>query len=124
MTRLASPGERTRRRWRPRWWLVFFLGGPVIWYLEFWLVYLVAEEMCARRGAGPVFLGLALVSWMVLAATVVAAALIAWLAVKASQGPPGPGFRAELAGTGVFSGVVFALATVFVGLPALVLTPC
>ena len=100
----------------PRWaWL--FLAGPVIWYFYFWIVYLAAEAGCvANTGA--------LVSWITVGmsgATIVAIAYYAW---QANRGSGDAGGNRALVRAGYLMGGLFVVATLFVGVPALVLQPC
>lgn len=105
-------------------WLVLFLAGPVIWYLHFWAVYLVSEAVCTLGAPGWTFLGLPALSVMVVVATIVAVALIAYPSMRAWRVDRHAGHRQELAWVGGSLGMLFALGVVFVGLPALAFPPC
>lgn len=114
--------ERPRERLGlvPRWaWL--FLAGPILWYVYFWVVYLVAEAGCATGSN-------AVVTWATIGltgVTTVAVAHQAWRARRArGTSDSSVAHEASMTGVGFRMGAFFVLATVFVGVPALVLTPC
>lgn len=117
-----------------------FLAGPSIWMAHFFAVYLPAEALCQGDVEAEV-LGVPAVSVLTLGATALALAATArttqlahrrWRSAgggwEASQdATPSPGAAArdhdgELALAGFLLGVLFALAILFVGLPALVLS--
>jgi hypothetical protein len=119
---------------------VVFLGGPVIWFSHFMLVYLVAEAGCTGGGAGLRAFNPPVPSAVTLAATAVAAlgclAFSAWAHkrwVAARHGPAAddPGGLAgdheehHRGGTLAFASLLLSLfsfvAVLFVGVPALVL---
>lgn len=106
-------------------WAILFLAGPVIWYLHFWLVYLVAEAGCAADDFR--LLGLPGVSVVTVVATVVAVVAIGALTVLAyrrlSGGADDEPHR-PLVLAGCLMGVLFLVATLFVGTPAVMMTPC
>lgn len=106
----------------PRPWLVLFLAGPVIWYGYFWAVYLLAEAVCSPANVDASRTSLLVLAVVVL--TIVAVGLISWLALRARRFDAESGHRGELARTGTMLGFVFVLATLFVGLPAVLLSPC
>ena len=99
-------------------WIVLFLAGPVIWYLHFWAVYLAAEAACAAGGTGIELGGWPLLSVFVIVATVLAVAAIWFLALRARR------WGGQFARVGALLGVLFAVATLFVGAPTLFLPPC
>jgi len=108
-----------QRTFVPRWaWL--FLAGPIIWYLYFWVVYLAAEAGCTAD-AGEV------VTWVTIGltgGTMVAVAYYAWRAARArTEGDDDDG-SGSLIRAGFLMGLVFVVASLFVGVPALVLQPC
>ena len=122
---------RARTVWVP------FLAGPVIWFGHFMLVYLLAEVLCKPLRVDVHVAGLPLVSFLTVVATVVAVvAAVAftakayrrWQAViggessAADQVADGP--TGALAFTGFLLGILFAVAVVFTGAPALWLQPC
>lgn len=98
-------------------WAWLFLAGPTIWYLYFWVGYLAAGEGCPANTA-------ALVTWVTIGLTGASMIAIAYYA------QPGSGSRAprnsddSLVGVSLLVGVLFVVATLFVGVPALVLQPC
>lgn len=103
----------------PRWvWL--FLAGPVVWYGYFWVAYLAAEAGCTAEVAD-------LVTWTTIALTGAALAVIGhytWRAIRTQQAKDGQDSGGSLIRAGSLMGVIFVVATVFVGLPVLVLQPC
>ncbi|MBW3549056.1 MAG: hypothetical protein KY452_13115 [Actinobacteria bacterium] len=116
-----------------------FLAGPSIWMAHFFLVYLVAEAMCAV-GVDAEVLSLPLLSAATLLATalaVVAAAVTTLLAYRrwrtASASRASDGDRssepqgehdAQIALAGFLLGILFIVAILFVGMPAAALDPC
>lgn len=97
----------------PRWsWL--FLAGPVIWYLYFWVVYLAAEAGCTANSG-------AVVTWTTIGLTGATMVAIGYYTLRARR-PDDDG--SPLLKAGVLLGVFFVIATLFVGVPALVLQPC
>lgn len=116
-----------------------FLAGPAIWMAHFFVVYLPAEALCQADVHANV-LGLPVISVLTLAATAVAVAATALTTQRAYRrwrntgtGWDGSGAMAprhatgggehdgEVALAGFLLGVLFAVAVLFVGLPALVL---
>lgn len=113
---------QSRRRLIPRWtWL--FLGGPVLWYVYFWVVYLAAEAGCVAE------IGL-LVIWVTVvltSLTILGIAYYAWRSLQevgVTRVTGGHGSVRSLVRAGVLLGGVFAAATLSVGIPALVIQPC
>ena len=131
----AAPEERRRMVTATG----LFLAGPVIWASHFMVVYLVAEAVCAA-GTDVRVLGLHVLSTVTLVATGVALVVTAVTTVAAyrrwrrsgigwdADAAPDAGGVAEqegrLALAGFLLGILFALAVLFVGLPALALEPC
>ncbi|MDQ4133989.1 MAG: hypothetical protein M3179_12480 [Actinomycetota bacterium] len=117
---------------------VVFLGGPVIWFTHFMVVYLVAEAGCTGDGPGLRAFNPPVPSTVTLAATVVAAVGCLAFAVwghrrwvvaregSAADDPVGLSGADERdrGGTLAFAGFLLALfsfvAVLFVGFPALV----
>lgn len=120
----SRPQSRLRRLLGRREWLLLFLAGPVLWYLHFWAVYLLAEAYCTFEGAGDGSATPSLLSVLVIGATVVAVGVIAWTTLRAARADPSAGHRGELAWVGMLLGGVFAVATALVGLSALLVPPC
>lgn len=108
----------TGNRFVPHWtWL--FLAGPVIWYLYFWVVYLVAEAGCAADAQ-------VLVTWVTLGLTGVTLLAITYHALRSareSTETENDDIR-SLVRAGLLMGGFFLVASLFVGVPALVLQPC
>ncbi len=120
-------------------WMVF-LGGPVIWFSHFMLVYLVAEAGCTGGGPGLRAFNPPVPSVVTLAATAVAVAgclaFAVWghrrwvaarqgVAVDDSHRLSGEHQEGDPGGTMAFAGFLlslfFVVAVLIVGLPALVL---
>ena len=105
---------------------VAFLGGPVIWFTHFMLVYLVAETGCSGDGRGFELFDPPVPAATTLAATGLAVLACVGFAVWSYRRWRGVGDGPGAAdGTMAFIGFLLALfsavAVVFVGLPALVL---
>lgn len=102
-------------------WVWLFLAGPIIWYLYFWVVFLAAEAGCPANTA-------ALVTWVTIGLIGASMVAIAYYAQPSSRSRsprgPGPGNHDSLVGVGLLLGAFFVVATLFVGVPALVLQPC
>lgn len=121
---MTAPPQRRRDELQ---WAVLFLAGPVIWYVHFWAVYLLAEAGCFAAGLGSGSQPLWLVV-TILIATLVAVALIAWTTWAAwrkwrCHEDPRPG-RSALYFMGFVLGPLSIVATLFVGLPIAYLPPC
>ena len=56
--------------------LLLLFAGPIVWGLHFLAIYGFTGMACARPGTGPQGLGLAWEGWVVIAASVVAAAVL------------------------------------------------
>lgn len=111
-------------------WPLIFLAGPVIWYVYFWVVYLLAEAGCSPGFAELAILGPKFVTVMTLTATSLALTLIVYLTAKAygQMGRPLLSSSDNEANwfhlLAAMLGVWFLVATMFVGLPALYLDVC
>lgn len=121
---------------------VLFLAGPTIWFAHFMLVYLVAEAVCVGGRPDRELWGMPLVSTVTLIATVIAVAAIAAFAVAAYRRwrqdealvdhqadeeewrISAAGRDRGLAFAGFALGVLFVVAVLYTGAPALWLTPC
>ncbi|MDQ3963341.1 MAG: hypothetical protein M3277_05430 [Actinomycetota bacterium] len=114
---------------------VLFLAGPVIWFVHFMAVYVLAEAVCAAGDGGPRLLGLSLLALVTLVATVLAVGAALVFAVRAyrvwrgrtdgsSDWLAGDERNGGLALAGWLLGSVFVVAILFVGLPAAFLDPC
>lgn len=124
---------QVRRSWAA------LLGGPVVWFLHFMVVYLVAEAGCT--GGGP---GLRLLDPPVPAITTAVATVVALLACGVltarnhrrwrAEDPPttdrsAPGLHEldrhrELGFVGLLLAVLSAVAVLFVAAPALAFASC
>lgn len=102
---------------------VALLGGPVVWFAHFMVVYLVAEAVCTPSmvGAEQPWSDAALIGFVV-AATVVAVCLCgavglhAWKRVDADE--------RTLRAAGVALAIGSAATVIAVGIPAVLLGPC
>ncbi|MPZ52309.1 MAG: hypothetical protein GEU79_06175 [Acidimicrobiia bacterium] len=115
--------EKTSPAWAT--WATIFLAGPVIWYLHFWLVYLLAEAGCSAGGFQ--VLGLPAVSVFTVVATIVAVAAIAVFTVigrRRISKAQDDGTQQPMLLAGYLLGVCFIIATLFVGVPASFISPC
>lgn len=132
------PADVSRDRLTRIGWVVF-LGGPVVWFTHFMVVYLVAEAGCTGEGPGLRAFDPPVPATVTLAATAVAAAGCLAFAVwgyrrwvdsrqglAADEAPELSGSYQERdrGGTMAFASLLLALlslvAVLFVGLPALV----
>jgi hypothetical protein len=108
-------------------WLMV-LAGPVIWYVYFWLVYLVAEGVCRLGGFDFEVMGLTGLSFVTIAVTGGASALIVVSGLRSysswRKAPRDGSGYLGLAFAGVVLSGIFLLAVLATGLPALVLRPC
>lgn len=102
------------------------LVGPVLWILHFMAVYLFSEAACVARESAdlPVPGADALVP-VVVAATVVAAAITAWATKQSWRAAHRRGGdEAALGWAGALLGALSVVAILAVGLPALAVTSC
>lgn len=111
---------------------VVFLAGPAIWYLFFWVVYLIAEAGCTAGSGDFRVFGLDGVVVATLGLTALAAVLTVVYAGRARRelaaydtglGDVLDWRRALVYAGGLLAGL-FLIATLFVGLPVVVLRPC
>ncbi|MGH8959443.1 MAG: hypothetical protein ACRDVK_12315 [Acidimicrobiia bacterium] len=117
-------GQRPHPHLRPDRWIVLFLAGPVIWYVFFWVVYLMAEAACVSSLALTETAGLPTVSLITIALTLISAVPVVWFMVHAFRKADGDSPHRALVMAGGVLGISFFVATVFVGLPALFFSPC
>jgi hypothetical protein len=129
------------RRARVTW--VFFLAGPVIWFVHFMVVYLAVEAGCTGDGPGLRLFNPPVPAIVTIAATAVAAiaclGFAGWAQVRwrASKHQPAADEARDLSGdlkdhdrggslafAGFLLSLLFFVAILFVGLPALVLPAC
>ena len=120
-----------------------FLAGPLIWSVHFLVVYGLTESICASGAADAEWLGLDVASSLTVLFTVAAAAAALvptrrafrrWRAAGGDWNEVPPSRRrdrsaraeaeAPLALAGFLLGLLFVLAILFVGAPALVLDAC
>ena len=104
---------------------IHLLAGPVIWITHFMVVYLLVETACRFDLLSSETLGIPTVSAIVTAVTVVAMAGAGWFVFRSAAMRAAGGVVEEFVGFGgILLGAVFTVAIAFVGLPALVITPC
>lgn len=131
-----SVGASSRSIW------VLFLAGPTVWFLHFMAVYLVVEAVCTGGRVERELWGLPLVSAFTVLTMVAAVVVIAGFAVAAyrrwrdievevsqqhderEEEAAARGHDRALAFAGFALGLLFIVAVLFTGLPALWLTPC
>jgi hypothetical protein len=107
---------------------VMLLAGPVIWYVYFWLVYLLAEGVCRVGGLDFEFMGMTGLSFVTIAVTAGASTLTVISALRSysswRKGPRDGSGYLGMAFAGLVLSGIFLLAVLATGLPALVLRPC
>ena len=110
---------------------VGIVGPPVLWSVHFVFVYSFVSLACLWGWGGVTLLGVGVIGWVVALATILVAAAIAVLGLRAWWETAAPvrddapvhrqRFSARLAA--LISGL-FLVSTLLVGLPTLVLPPC
>jgi hypothetical protein len=105
-------------------WLLWFLAGPVLWYLFFWVVYLMAEAACVSSLAFTTTAGIPTVSFVTIVLSVATAVPVVWFMWRAFQARNRKSDEQPLVFAGGILGISFFVATVFVGMPALFFAPC
>ena len=110
---------------------VGIVGPPVLWSVHFVFVYSFVSLACLWGWGGVTLLGVGVIGWVVALATILVAAAIAVLGLRARRETAAPvlddaplhrqRFSARLAA--LISGL-FLVSTLLVGLPTLVLPPC
>lgn len=115
---------------------MLFLAGPTIWFTHFMLVYVLTEVLCKPFDGAPGASEVPLVSVLTIVATIVFALAAATGAVLAHRrwrrwrlAARGNDERASTQGeslvfAGFLLGMLFSIAVVFTGAPAVVLQPC
>lgn len=122
----ATTTPERRRTW------ALFLAGPILWFGHFMAVYLLVESACAAGGTAAELLGLDVVALVTVVATAGAFALavgVAVLSLREWRRRPGDVLAGGERASGVALGamllaILFAIAILFTGYPALVLEPC
>ena len=107
------------------------IAPPIIWISYFMIVYLVAEAGCAMDLMGDVQTGIQGVNVITIVATLLSAGAIGFFTLRswrrfkrADNEGSSPSQDRSLALMGVLSGTFFIVASLYVGLPALVMAPC
>ena len=124
MTRpsVSPTGDGSTATW------VMLLAGPVIWYVYFWLVYLVAEGVCRLGGFDFEIMRLTGLSFVTIVVTAGASALTVISGLRSysswRKGPRDGSGYLGMAFAGVVLSGIFLLSVLATGLPALVLEPC
>ena len=114
---------------------ILFLAGPVLWFTHFMLVYSLAEVLCKPladvNGAGslPLISVLTIGSTIIFALATTAGAVLAYRRWRAWQASRPSEERLSVQGevlvsAGFLLGVLFTIAVIFTGVPALALQPC
>lgn len=98
--------------------IVLLAGAPTIWLACFWLVYLVAEVDCRFGDPGTTAVAVTLV------ASVVAATATTWLTWRAWRMLRAGDFNPAISLAGVLIGAISTVAVIFVGVTAVVISPC
>lgn len=107
---------------RPEW--IALLSGPSLWFGHFMAVYLLGEVACAAGVLQDRAAGLSWLTWLVLAGTLAALAILGLAAQQTWS------YRRRVEGSGQLLGMalaldaLFALAIVAVGVPIALLEPC
>ncbi|MBW3599222.1 MAG: hypothetical protein KY475_18370 [Planctomycetes bacterium] len=123
-TQSSEPRRYTQRREGPFWWGMF--GGAIAWVMHLVGAYLLSEFGCESRVAAYSYLGIAAVTWSVIALSVamVVAALGATLIAHRNRPPrdaeePTPEFtgREYAAQMGVIANGAFTFVIVFESVP-------
>lgn len=118
---VGARGSAAARIW------IFFLAGPVIWFGHFMLVYLLGEVLCKPLRNDIAVANLPLVSFLTVVATIVAAAATVVFAVgsyRRWRAADTDGNNSTMSVGGVLLGLLFFVAVLFTGAPALFLQPC
>lgn len=107
------------------------IAPAVIWIGYFMIVYLIAEAACAMAITTGEVLGLSGVGAATIVATIASIGAIGYYTVRSWRRFKGASGESALAHQdkslgliGVLSGFFFIVASVYVGVPALVMAPC
>lgn len=117
----------SERGFAPR--LLLASAGLLVWGAHFLFIYVFAALACARAFADVRLLGVGIVSFAILASTVAALLLLAWLSVRAwrtedrahTADPATPRFLRHL---GAALGIYSATAILLQALPVLMIPVC
>jgi len=103
-------------------WATLLLAGPTIWIAHFWAVYLTAEVGCVYSttiGGWPA------VSFVTVVATIMAIVAIGLVGLRAVRGGrTADDHTRPLFSIGALLAGLSIIATLLVGLPAVLLSPC
>lgn len=106
------------------------LAPAILWIVYFMVVYLYAEAACVFGWDQPSWFGLHGVSAVTVLVTVGATGAVtyysvrSWQMFRGSHGSRDEQMSRSLGLLGVISGFVFVVATIAVGLPAILHSPC
>ena len=107
------------------------IAPPIIWISYFMVVYLVAEAGCAMEMPGGGVLGLQGVNVITIVATLASIVVIGFFTLRswrrltlADSEAASASQDRSLGLMGVLSGAFFIVASIYVGVPALVMAPC
>lgn len=107
------------------------IAPPIIWISYFMVVYLIAEAGCAIEMGGELLLGLQRVNVITIVATLLSTGAISFFTLRsfrrfrrADREATSASQDRSLGLMGVLSGTFFILASLYVGVPALVMAPC
>lgn len=107
------------------------VAPPIIWIIYFMAVYLIAEAGCAMEMLDDGLLGLQGVNAITIVATVASVGAIGFFTVRswkrlrrADRESDSANQDRSLGLMGVLSGAFFIVASIYVGVPALVIAPC
>lgn len=112
--------------------LLSLLSAPVIWGMHFLAVYLTVSLTCAAAHTQPLLLGLDIVDWGVTLLTLIALALLLYIAVinhakwrrAADREAPGAEINRFFSLCSVLLCILSAVAVIWVAFPAYFLPPC
>ncbi|HEX2554989.1 MAG TPA: hypothetical protein VHL98_14915 [Microvirga sp.] len=124
----ATPGRHAERE-RPVLRLLFAAGGFVAWAAQFAVIYGVAGVACARGYGGVTLLGIGLVPFAILAATLLALAATALVTLAAMRERWRMNERTDPADrflntAALLVGGLAAVSILWQGLPALIVPAC
>lgn len=103
---------------------LLMLAGPIIWAAHFLFIYSFVGVVCARPALHVKWMGAAMSSWVIVAASLLALAAMAviYLRLRGSMPRTGdPAFLPWLAGT---LSLLSAVAIIWETLPVLLVPPC
>lgn len=119
----ANGNGAARRRFTPT--VLFMCGGLLIWALDFVIVYVAAALVCAQQQAHATVLGIPVVTFIGIVASVLACAataVIMWIAAQRLRNEPSAGASTRFINfIAIAVGAMALFAIVLNALPALLL---